>query len=152
MAENPVNKAASAAKSTADKARSTASAVAGAAPTSAKDASEKVKNAAYTLLGLGVMGLNKVQAQARQMAQTAKSKDLSDHLEAIKTHAGTVAKATTDTVAKADKHVEATITKVEEKIQPLEDRLPAQARDLSRRARETGRETRAKLRSKVVSS
>jgi len=142
-------KATDGAKSAAAKARSAATA---AAPTSAKDAAEKAKGAAYTVVGLGVMGINKAQAGARQLVVTVKSKDLSQHVTSIKSHAGTVAKATTNSVAKADKHVEATITKVEDRIQPYEQKLPTQARDLVKKAHDTGRETRAKVRAKVFSA
>ena len=134
-------------------AASKATAAAGAAaPTSARDAAEKAKSAAYTVVGLGVMGINKAQAGARQLKVTVTSKDLGEHVETLKAHAGQVAKATTGTAAKADKHVESAITKVEERIKPFEQKLPAQARELVQKAHDTGRETREKVRAKVFSS
>ena len=152
MEESTSNKATAAAKSAATKAKAAASAAADVVPTSTKDVRSTARDAAYTVVGLGVMGLNKAQSQARQLVDTAKSKDLIDRLESLRVHVGNVAKATTDTVGKADEKVESVITKVEERIQPYEDRLPDQARDVVRRARETGRETRAKVRAKVLSS
>jgi hypothetical protein len=142
-------KAGEPAKSAATRVKSAASA---AAPTSAKDAVDKAKGAAYTVVGLGVMGLSKAQASARQLASSVTSKDLAEHVTSLKGHAEHVAKATGETAAKAEKHVEATITKVEEHMEPYEQKLPAQARDLVKKAHETGRETRAKVRAKVFSS
>ena len=123
-----------------------------AAPTSAKDAAEKAKSAAYTVVGLGVMGAAKVQSGAKHLAESVRSKDLGEHVSTLKDQAGKVAKATTETAQKADQHLESVITKAEERLAPLGDRLPDQARDLVRRAQDTGRETRAKVRSTIFTA
>ncbi|MEI8052002.1 MAG: zinc-binding dehydrogenase, partial [Actinomycetes bacterium] len=141
-------KATQTAKATTAKAAAAASKVASTAPTNAKDATAKAKDATYTVVGLGVLGLNKVQAQIQGLLKAVRSDDLAGR---IKTQASDVAKATTDTVAKADERFEAVITKVEERFEPLEEKLPAQARDLSRKAREAGRSVRSQVRSKVLS-
>ena len=142
MAESTKDQAADAVKNTAAKAKAAAQA---ATPTSAKDAADKAKDAAYTVVGLGVLGFNKAQAGARQLVTAVKSKDLNGHVSTIKEQAGSVAK-------KADEQFEAVITKVEEKTQPLEEKLPEQARNLVKKAQDTGRDTRAKVRAKVFSS
>jgi len=160
MAENTVKKAAStakdatakateAAKATTAKAKDAASKVASSAPTSAKDATAKAKDATYTVVGLGVMGVNKIQAGVQDLLKAVRSDDLTDRLKA---QASSAAKVTTATVAKADERIEAVITKVEESYQPYEERLPGQVQDLSRKARETGRNVRAQVRSKVLSA
>ena len=133
--EKATDKAAATARKTAEKAKAAAQA---AAPTSAKDAADKAKGAAYTVVGLGVMGFTKAQAGARSLVGTLHPKDLSETLKGG--------------VQKVDAGLETAITKVEGAFEPMAEKLPEQARSLVKKAQDTGREARAKVRSKVVSS
>gem|GEM_PF-2132436 len=149
MTESAKDKAAKVAQDAASKAKAAAAA---ATPTSAKDAAEKAKSAAYTVVGLGVMGFGKAQAGARHVVEVVKAKDLTEHVATLKEQANKAAKVTSETAAKADQQIETVITKAEERLAPVTEKLPDQARNLVTKAQETGRDTRAKVRAKVFPS
>jgi len=131
-------------------AKSAAAKVTAAAPTNAKDAASKAKDATYTAVGLGVMGLTKIQTHARELVKSVNAGDVSSIVDSVKDQVDTAAKATTKSVAKADEAVEAVIVKVEDSFSPYEERLPAQAQELARKARATRRSVHDKFRAKVL--
>ena len=166
MAESTTNKAASTAKATAAKAQSTAKETAAKAQTTAKETAAKAqttakatakkandatprsaKDAVNTVVGFGVMGVNKVQAGARDLMKSVKADELGSRITKAVDQATESAKSTGK---QADERIEAAITKAENAFVPYEEKLPAQVRDLSRKTRETGAKVREQVRTKVL--
>ena len=146
MAESTSKKAATSTKAKAAKAQTTAKKAAESAPSTAKDA-------VNTVIGFGVMGINKVQSSARDLAKTDEvTSRLSKVVDQAAEAAKSTSKSATGVVSKADERIEAAITKAEDAFETYEEKLPAQVRDISRKARETGRNVRAQVRSKVLSA
>ena len=108
---------------------------------------DRAKDTAYTAVGFGVMAVNKTQGLVREVSNGLNSPKSDGE------GAGTVSRiadALLSGVRKADHHVEGVITKVEKTVETYEVQLPDQARDLVRKARVTGQETRSKVRAKVL--
>ena len=144
MAESTTNKAASTGKATTAKAqtaaKSTAKKASDATPRSAKDA-------VNTVVGFGVMGVNKVQAGARDLLKSVKADELGSRISKVVDQATETAKSTGK---QADERIEAAIVKAETAFEPYEEKLPAQVRDLSRKTRETSAKVREQVRTKVL--
>jgi len=146
MAESTTNKAATsakaqtAAKATAAKAQTAATKATDATPRSAKDAVNMV-------VGFGVMGVNKVQAGARDLMKSVKADEFGSRISKVVDQATETAKSTGK---QADEAIESAITKAETAFAPYEDKLPAQVRDLSRKTRATSAKVREQVRSKVL--
>ena len=155
MAESTTNKAASTAKATAAKAQTTAKATASKAQTTAKATAKKAtdatprsaKDAVNTVVGFGVMGVNKVQAGARDLFKSVKADELGSRITKVVDQATETAKSTGK---QADERIEAVIIKAETAFEPYEEKLPAQVRDLSRKTREAGAKVREQVRTKVL--
>ena len=155
MAESTSSKATSTAKATAAKAQSTAKDAATKAQTTAKATAKKAtdatprsaKDAVNTVVGFGVMGVNKVQAGARDLMKSVKADELTSRLGKVVDQATETAKSTGK---QADERIEAVIAKAETAVAPYEEKLPAQVRDLSRKTRETGAKVREQVRTKVL--
>jgi len=140
MAESTTNKAATSAKAqTAAKATGAKKAT-DATPRSAKDAVNMV-------VGFGVMGVNKVQAGARDLMKSVKADEFGSRISKVVDQATETAKSTGK---QADEAIESAITKAETAFAPYEDKLPAQVRDLSRKTRATSAKVREQVRSKVL--
>ena len=146
MAESTTNKAATsakaqtAAKATGAKAQTAAKKATDATPRSAKDAVNMV-------VGFGVMGVNKVQAGARDLMKSVKADEFDSRISKVVDQATETAKSTGK---QADEAIESAITKAETAFAPYEDKLPAQVRDLSRKTRATSAKVREQVRSKVL--
>ena len=146
MAENTTKKTTAQAKSSATKAAKKAT----------EQAPKGAKDAANTVIGLGVLGVNKVQSSMRDIMKTVKADEMQGRLNKVVEQAADAArntsKSTTKVVARADESIEAAINRFEASFEQYEDKLPAQARDLSKKARETGRKTREQVRQRVLSA
>ena len=146
MAESTTNKAATsakaqtAAKATGAKAQTAAKKATDATPRSAKDAVNMV-------VGFGVMGVNKVQAGARDLMKSVKADEFGSRISKVVDQATETAKSTGK---QADEAIESAITKAETAFAPYEDKLPAQVRDLSRKTRATSATVREQVRSQVL--
>jgi hypothetical protein len=108
---------------------------------------DRAKDTAYTAVGFGVMAVNKTQGLVREVSNGLNpSKSDGEGAGTV----GRIADALVSGVRKADHHIEGVITKVEKTVETYEVQLPDQARDLVKKVRVTGQETRSKVRSKVL--
>jgi hypothetical protein len=99
------------------------------------------RDAAYVVVGLGVLGVQRAQVRRQEL-----TKRLGDprvlaegRLEDVR---GGIARRVKD----VDVRVEKAIDRLEATWEPLEERLPEQARSLVKQAREQAREARQQLR------
>jgi hypothetical protein len=99
------------------------------------------RETAYVAVGLGVLGLHRAQVRRQELAKhlaEPKSRGL-EHLEGVRGELTKRAKA-------VDEAFEQVIGRVEASMEPIEDRLPAQARDLVKQVHTRSREAREQLR------
>jgi ElaB/YqjD/DUF883 family membrane-anchored ribosome-binding protein len=113
----------------------------------AKDIANVAKDATYVVIGAGVLGFQQAQVQRRELM--ARLQEPSTIAERVSTVRGDLAEA----VQSADTRVEDLMDRVEEIIErveavfaPFEDRLPAQARDITKKAHVQAKDARTQLR------
>jgi len=118
---------------------------------STNDFAMKAKDAAYTIVGLGVMGAQKATAATKSAAsklgvdEKAKSLDV-DALKARGEDAKTVARRQ---LTKADDVLGDAFARVEEAFAPLEERLPDPAKDTVSKLREASKGLHAHVRTRL---
>jgi len=117
----------------------------------ANEFAQKAKDAAYTLVGLGVMGAQKATVATKGAAKQLGGDDASgfdlDGLRSRTEHAKAVALRQ---LTKADEILEGAMARIEEALAPLEDRLPDNAKDTVSKVREAGKGLHAQVRTRVV--
>jgi len=113
----------------------------------AKDIAAVAKDATYVVIGAGVLGFQQVQVQRRELM--GKLQEPSTIAERIAAARGDLK----ETVHTVDTHVEDLMDRVEEIIErveavfaPFEDRLPAQAQEITKKAKVQAKDARVQLR------
>jgi hypothetical protein len=109
-----------------------------------KGVTDLARDAAYVAVGLGVLGVQRVQVQ-RVDLKNKLSKDFS-----LEQRLSGVRSEVTKGVKQIDDLVESAALFVETSLQPLEQQLPATVTQLTTKAFEQAREVRSQIRSKVV--
>jgi hypothetical protein len=100
------------------------------------------RDAAYVVVGLGVLGFQKAQVQRVELkSKLAGDLGLEDRLADART-----------AVTSGVQHLDGIVELVESKLQPLEEQLPPVARNLAQKAHAQVREIRAQIREMVVTS
>jgi len=113
----------------------------------ARDIANVAKDATYVVIGAGVLGFQQVQVQRRELqAKLQEPSSLAERVSAVR---GDL----TDAVHTVDTRVEDLMDRVEEIIErveavfaPFEERLPAQARDITKKAHVQAKDARTQLR------
>jgi hypothetical protein len=108
-----------------------------------KGVSNLARDAAYVAVGLGVLGYQRVQVHRVEL-QNRLSQDL-----ALDQHIEDVRQGVAKGVRQIDDLTESAVRLFETTIQPIEERLPPSAAQLSVRAREQAREVRTQIRQRV---
>jgi hypothetical protein len=128
----------------------------GAATEAGRDAAEKVrdavgsseiaqkaKDAAYTLVGLGVMGAQRATAATKQavglLGSDDKSKTIKIDVDGIRFKTKDMAELARRQLSVADELVEGALSRIEEAFSPIEEWLPASARETVVKVRGAGR-------------
>ena len=113
----------------------------------AKDIANVAKDATYVVIGAGVLGFQQAQVQRRELI--AKLQEPSTIAERVSAARGDL----TEAVHNVDTRVEDLMDRVEEIIErveavfaPFEDRLPTQARDITKKAHVQAKDARTQLR------
>jgi hypothetical protein len=109
-----------------------------------KEVTNFARDAAYVVVGLGVLGVQRAQVQRVEL-QNRLTKDLSVDGRLSEVRQGVTRQAKT-----IDEMVESAVKFIETTLQPLEEQLPGATRDIAKRAHEQAREVRGKIRSLVV--
>jgi hypothetical protein len=104
--------------------------------------SRTARDAAYVVVGLGVLGFQRAQVRRQEL-----TKRLSEPRVQVETALDDVRGELTRRVKQADDRLERVITRLESTWEPVEQRLPAQARSLVLQARTQAREARQQIRS-----
>jgi len=115
------------------------------------DLATKAKDAAYTLVGLGVMGAQKATAATKSAASKIGVDDATKSLDvdAIKARTEDAKTAARRQLTKADDVLGDALARVEEAFAPLEERLPDPAKDTVVRFREASKGLHAHVRTRL---
>ncbi|MCL5446431.1 MAG: hypothetical protein M1350_03320 [Actinobacteria bacterium] len=105
------------------------------------------KNAAYVAVGLGVMGVQRAQVKRNELAKRlgSPSQNLTDTLSIARHDLTARAKA-------ADSKLEAVLDRIDTSLEPLEEKLPSEARAALKYAQHQARTTKRQIAEKLLSS
>jgi hypothetical protein len=112
---------------------------------------QKAKEAAYTIVGLGVMGAQRATAATKQAVGKLGSDDsIRLDFDSIRFNAKDVAAAARRQLSAADEIIEGALARIEEAFAPVEEWLPTQARETVSKMRGAGRDLHAQVRTLVA--
>lgn len=103
--------------------------------------SRTARDAAYVVVGLGVLGVQRAQVRRQELV-----KRLAEPRAQVETTLGDVRGELARRVKDVDEQVESVITRLEEAWEPIEEKLPGQARSLLQQARSQAKEARHQIR------
>jgi phage shock protein A len=106
-----------------------------------EELSRTARDAAYVVVGLGVLGLQRAQVRRQDLA-----KRLAEPRAQVESTLGEVRQELGRRVKDVDDRVEKAISLLEDRWEPFEERLPGQARTLIQQARNQAREARQQIR------
>jgi len=107
----------------------------------ADEITRTARDAAYVVVGLGVLGVQRVQVRRQDI-----QKRLAEPRTQIEDRLGDVRGGLTRRAKDVDEAVEQVIGRIEASLVPIEERLPVPARDLVKQAHAQVREARQQLR------
>ena len=110
----------------------------------AHDLADVAKDATYVVIGAGVLGFQKAQVQRQELSSASPSPGRPSKI------ASRACGPTSAAVHTVDTKVEDLIARIEAAFVPLEDRLPAQARDLTKQAKVQAKEARNQVRTRIL--
>ena len=102
-----------------------------------EDITKTAKDAAYVAIGLGVMGFQRAQVRRRELVDLAKQQ-----LPSIEAPLTAARAELHRRASDIDGRVTEIVAKFESRVQPVEQRLPAQAQAVLGQAREAGTQLR----------
>ena len=106
-----------------------------------EEISKTARDAAYVVVGLGVLGLQRAQVRRQDLA-----KRLAEPRAQVENTLGDVRGELSRRVKDVDERIEVVIGRLESAWEPVEERLPSQARSLAQQARSQAREARQQIR------
>jgi mannitol-1-phosphate/altronate dehydrogenase len=118
---------------------------------STNEFAKRATDAAYTIVGLGVMGAQKATAATKQATKQFGSDAPGTKLDfdAILSKTKDATAAAVRSLSKADGVVEGALSRIEDAFAPIEEFLPDAARETVQKFRGAGKEIHAQVRSKV---
>jgi hypothetical protein len=119
---------------------------------SASPFAKKAKDAAYTMVGLGVMGAQKANVATKQVTKRLGSEDAagSMDLDSLRGRADDAKELARRQFTKVDTIFGDAIARIEDAFAPIEDRLPDPAKDTVVRVREAGHGLHTQVRTRVT--
>ena len=106
-----------------------------------EEITKTVRDAAYVVVGLGVLGFQKAQVRRQEI-----QKRLVEPRTQLEGRLGDVRGELTKRVKEVDDAFEQVFVRIETSLTPIEERLPEPARDLVKQAHTQAREARQQLR------
>lgn len=115
------------------------------------DLGRRARDAAYTVVGLGVMGAQRANVATRQaFSRLGSDEPRGLDVDALRTKTKDLSETARKQFLAADGLVQGAISRIEEALSPLEVKLPGSARETVDRARAAGRELHAQVRTLVA--
>jgi hypothetical protein len=110
----------------------------------------RAREAAYTLVGLGVMGAQRANVATKQAVTKLGVDDSSIDLGSLRAKTKDFSGVARRQLSLADDLLEGAIARIEEALSPLEVRLPGRAKDTVAKVREVAGELHTQVRTKVA--
>jgi hypothetical protein len=108
-----------------------------------REVTERAKDAFYVAVGFAVLGFQRAQVQRVELEKKMKDMGGGNNLDDMRAEV-------TRRVRDLDGMVEEALRYVDTTLEPIEERLPASARDMSKQVRHHAREVRIQIRDKVA--
>lgn len=108
---------------------------------------KKTKDVAFTVVGLGVLGVQKATQAVKHVQGSVDTDGVS---AVVKTSTDKVTESVKKQAAKADAVVVKATKKVDEVVAPVEAKMPAPVREAANKAREARTKVHATVSSKIV--
>jgi len=120
----------------------------------AKDVAAVAKDATYVVIGAGVLGFQQLQVQRQELQKRLADPKagFEDRFNAVRSDLSGALHNVDTTVEGLMERFEEIIERLETAVAPLEDRLPAQARDLAKQTHVQAKEARNQLRTLIPSA
>jgi hypothetical protein len=108
---------------------------------------QKAKDAAYTIVGLGVMGAQRATMATKQASQPFRGDDTSSKLDvdALRAKTKDATHAARKQFSKFDEVVGDALARIEEAFAPIEEWLPGPAKETVQKVKIAGKELHAKV-------
>lgn len=118
---------------------------------STNEFAKRATDAAYTVVGLGVMGAQRATAATKQAAKQFNADGPGTKLDfdALLAKTKDATANAVRSLSKADGIFEGAISRIEEALAPIEEFLPSAARETVQKFRGAGKDIHAQVRSKV---
>jgi uncharacterized protein YicC (UPF0701 family) len=107
------------------------------------DMTTVAKDAAYVVVGLGVLGFQKAQVQRNELQHKLAEESLDERVSELR-------QALLRGVVQLDELLEQAFEYVESHLEPFEEQLPQTAKDLAQRTHTQAREVRGQIRARVI--
>jgi hypothetical protein len=119
---------------------------------SSNELAQKAKDAAYTIVGLGVMGAQRATMTTKQVATKFRGDDASKALDvdALRTKTKDATIAARRHITKADEVFGGALARIEEAFAPIEERLPTPAKETVQKVRVAGKDLHAKVQVRIA--
>jgi len=108
------------------------------------DITDNLRDAAYIVIGMGVIGAQRAQVRREEFKKT-----FAAQRETLQTRGAEAVKLVGDLVKQADARVEPILGAVEAQIDAVADRLPPQAKTIVTQANQARREVRQQVRERI---
>ena len=120
----------------------------------AKDVAAVAKDATYVVIGAGVLGFQQLQVQRQELQKRLADPKagFEDRFNAVRSDLSGALHNVDTTVEGLMERFEEIIERLETAVAPLEDRRPAQARDLAKQTHVQAKEARNQLRTLIPSA
>jgi len=110
---------------------------------------DKVKEAGYTVVGLGVMGAQKVAEKSKALLDRSPV-DVNQAVDQAKDQMKKVQNVAARSAVKVDDAAGKAVAKIEAATKPLEEKLPSSARTVVDKTRSTSKDLHDQFRTKVL--
>ena len=114
------------------------------AETPVSDLTKTLKDAAYVVVGFGVIAFQKAQVQRQELR-----KQVAGQVDDAKTQLQSFTKLFDDRVKVVEERLEGVESRFETLLDQLEERLPEQAREVAKQARTAAKDARTQVRGLV---
>jgi len=113
------------------------------------EAAKKATDAFYTLVGLGVIGVQKATKATKKVSDTVDA-NVTDGTDNVKKKVADVSSSLKDAASKVDGKVDAALKSLDNLVAPYQEKLPESAKAAVKKAREATDALRSVLKDKLL--
>jgi hypothetical protein len=114
-----------------------------------QQATTRAKDAAYVLVGLGVLGAQRVAVSGQELRSRLATGDVDQRVAEFRAQVAGYNAPIIKLAQEVDNRIEDAFVRLETTMKPVEDQLPAPAREFATKARSQARDLRSQVRDRV---